>query len=134
MERSAVAMTALGCAIATALANLVAAFVGINGSTTGGMWIRTALVIAVMLVVASRSANRRDAEGFPLPEVVGLCIGWALNPFSWIGRSFVGQWWADGNTALAMAFDFGAWIVTAILIGLAVNRVRSAQDVAGVRG
>lgn len=129
MERSALVLTALGCAVATIVADIVAAFAGINAGVTSGMWIRTALVIAVMLVIASRSANLRAAEGFPLPEVVGLGVGWALNPFSWMGRSYVGQWWADGSTALAMAFDFGGWIVTAILIGLIVNRVRANHPV-----
>lgn len=131
MQPVSVARAAALAAVGTGAACIVATFVGLQRGEVVGLTIRTLLVLAVMLVVVSRGARRRGAHDFPGPEVTGVLLAWALNPFSWIGRSYVGQWWIDEPGLVSAAVDAVGWAVSALLVGLLVRRVLVAAQHGG---
>lgn len=122
--RSVLAVALVG-AVVTFVCGLAAASVGLQSGTSTGLTARTMLVLGALLGVALISLARwtqaaRDLG--PEPLVLGLVLAWALNPLSWIGRSYVGQWWFPEGGLLAATLDLVGWAVSAVLVTYLAHR------------
>lgn len=78
-----------------------------------GLWIRVVLVALALLGTALFFHMRLPRNQSPeLTLFAGLLLGWALNPFSWIGRSYAGQIKFDAGVPSGAA-DLIYWAMTA---------------------
>ena len=81
----------------TFLADVTAAVLADGQSShTTGLWVRLVLVTLAMFAAVAIWSGRipkRPSPGSTL--FTGVLVGWALNPQSWIGRSYGGQLLVD---------------------------------------
>ena len=127
-----VALT-LQVALATAIGGLVAGLgsVWVALSTyevSSAVAFRAVLVLAVLLVapyllVRRRVLTARRGE-LVAAGVVGLVVGFALDPLAWNGRAFFAQLLIEPG-AVTVALDLVAWIALGSLGVLAASRSAS---------
>jgi hypothetical protein len=80
--------------------------------------VKAALVAVGLVVVTVRSDPRR-----PLGLRLGAAAaGYALNPFTWSGRGFMGQLWCQPGLASA-AFDLFAWLAVVLAAAVLARQV-----------
>lgn len=109
-----VAQVALATAVMAFAGALVATAVGVSTvSVDPALAVRAALVtvallLAVVLVVL-RARGRLPAGVVVRSAQVGLALGYLLNPFSWVGRSYLTQLWLEPGP-LTFVLDFVAWL------------------------
>lgn len=110
MSPAHVIKIAATAAVMTLLADVTAGILGSgDDSPTAALWVRSVLVtLALIGTVAIWTSRipRRPSPGSTL--FTGVLLGWALNPQSWIGRSYGGQLLADTGIQSAGA-DLILW-------------------------
>lgn len=107
--------------IMTTIANIAAVAVGYSSGFDAGMRTRVGLIAGVLFFIALislKSRSQRGVEAFPVPEIIALSAGWILNPFSWVGRSYMGQLFTDAGS-LSVSIDFLAWVLSATACAVA---------------
>lgn len=93
---------------------------GVGAMAVGGLAIGSALALKAVLVAAMLVlVTWRGAGGAPAGPrstvlvVVAAAVGFAINPFTWAARTFVGQLvGVDG--AVALAVDLVAWLAVVL--------------------
>lgn len=107
----------------------VAGFVAIGQSDPGkGLWVRTVLVLLSLFATAAIWTSRvDDAKNPELTVFTGLMAAWAINPQSWIGRSYAGQLQFDTGVPSGAA-DLVYWSLSAAaavaVVAVLKNRAR----------
>lgn len=90
--------------------------------------LRAVLVLAVLLAGPFLLVRRRvlaaTRRSLVAAGVVGLAIGFALNPFAWLGRGFFAQLLIEPG-AVTVALDLVAWVALGSLGVLAASRSAS---------
>lgn len=112
-QRGLVLRVALGTAVAAFVAAAVAAGIGVSTrSVDTAVLIRSGLITASVFtwvsVVARRHADQLDVHELRRGCLLGLLLGFVLNPFGWVGRSYLGQLWFDPGV-LTVLIDLTAW-------------------------
>lgn len=122
MSPTYIVKVGLTAAALTTVADLIAALIAIDQlSRTPGMWVRIVLVVIALLVTIAVWHSRMPRHTPPGPTLVaGLLLGWALNPQSWIGRSYGGQLLVDTGVQSAGA-DLLLWAATAACLTYVVK-------------
>ena len=87
---------ALSTAVGGLMAGLLALWVGSTTLSVGaGVAVRAVLVVLVLLLAPAIAVRRRlldvDRAVLRRSALVGLLLGYLLDPLSWIGRAFVAQ-------------------------------------------
>lgn len=113
---------ALTGAVLSFIAMVIATIAAVNQlSITTGFWVRVVLVAVSLLVAAVIWSGRLPAQKEPgLTLFFGLLLAWALNPQSWIGRSYAGQLLATTGAPSA-AYDLAFWAMTAAGIAYVIH-------------
>ncbi len=106
----------------TLLADVTAAVLaGGQSSHTTGLWVRLTLVTLAMVAAVAIWSGRipkRPSPGSTL--FAGVLLGWALNPQSWIGRSYGGQLLVDTGIQSGGA-DLILWAAAAAGLAFVAN-------------
>lgn len=92
-----------------------------SGDTTTAVVVRTALVLAV-LVIATRVMVRRTtaSPGLPSTVLVAAVLSYVLFPATWEGRSLVGQLVFDPGV-ITVLVDGVLWVTAVVLSGRSVE-------------
>ncbi|MCL3859924.1 hypothetical protein [Actinotalea sp. K2] len=126
----------LQVAVATALGALAAGAVGgwVAVSTYelgAAMGIRALVAAAVVVVIPYALVRRRvlsaRRSSLVLAGVAGLVVGYALNPFSWVGRAFFAQTFVAPG-ALTAVLDLTGWLALGTVTVLAASRAAPHGD------
>lgn len=122
MSPTHVVRIALTGAVLSFIVMIIAALIAVDQlSLTTGLWVRVVLVAVSLVVVAVYWTSRLPVRRAPgLTLFFGLLLAWALNPQSWIGRSYAGQLLATTGVPSA-AFDLVCWAMTAAVIAYVVD-------------
>jgi len=128
MRLALTAQIALATAIGGFVAGLLALWVGSTTLSVGaGVTVRVVLVVLVLLLAPAIAVRRRlldvDRTVLRRSAVVGLVLGYLLNPLSWLGRAFVAQTFVPVGVASA-AVDLMLW--TGVGMGAVLVATRSA--------
>lgn len=113
---------ALSAALLTLVAAIIAATIGINDtSATTGLWARILLVLVALFASAAFWAGRIPVKAHAGSTIfAGLLAAWALNPQSWVGRSFGGQLLVETGSASAGA-DLLLWAIAAAAVASLIH-------------
>ncbi|QTE29965.1 hypothetical protein [Pengzhenrongella sicca] len=123
-------------AFATAFGGLVAGFAaGFFAISTldvsAAVTLRAVLVAALILVAPYLLVRRRvlAARRTPLliAGLVGLAVGYVVNPFAWSGRAFFAQGVVEPGV-LSAILDLAGWLVIGAAAVLAASRAAASQD------
>lgn len=98
---------------------------------------RAVLVLAFLLagpyLLVRRRARAATRRSVIVGGVVGLAIGFALNPFAWSGRSFFAQLLIEPG-AVTVALDLVAWVALGSLgVLVASRRASRSTEALGYR-
>lgn len=113
-------------AVGGVAAGVAGAVVGItNLDVPAGLAVRSAVAAAVLvavpyLVVRAR-VLKENRPHLLVGGVVGLLVGYALNPFGWEGRAFAAQFAMEPG-AVTTALDLVLWLVVGGAVTLLAAR------------
>ncbi len=119
-------VTAAAYAAGAAAVSWAAAVLALAGVPTVPALVLKAVLVATVLVAVTWRATRDLRAGAPrvAPVVVAALLGFAADPFTWAGRTFVGQLLAPAGP-LTLVVDLVAWtgvvVATAVVVGRGVR-------------
>jgi len=117
--------TAIGGSVAGVVAGLFSVSTLDVGAAVGlrAVLVAAAVLVAPYLLVRRRVLTARRGE-LVAAGVVGLVVGFALDPLAWSGRAFFAQLLIEPG-AVTVALDLVAWIALGSLGVLAASRSAS---------
>lgn len=122
----AVLYAAAACVVAWSVGMMAVAGVPV----VAALVLKAVLVALVLVVVTWRgSGGELTGQRQVLLVAIAGAVGFALNPFTWAARTFVGQLLgADGTVALVV--DLTAWSVVVVATAWTAMRRRATTKVA----
>ena len=120
-------VTALGGSVAGVVAGLFSVSTLDVGAAVGlrAVLVAAAVLVAPYLLVRRRVLTARRGE-LVAAGVVGLVVGFALDPLAWNGRAFFSQSFAEPGL-LTMAVDLAGWLILGSVAVLAASRAAATR-------